>query len=184
MPIATLVREVPEATQRRVRERYADDMRQLSAIGFTEYCFYAELLRPYSLIRNFPMVVLMRMQREVISRYPRLRAAGSYILMRHDSPPTIALPMGMGLKLYTGFTDRFVLVSANFRSYAIPESDPLLQKHGDDVSVEEAWDLHRRRAEDNVGLGRTFREASYEHFAEMSEIEEHAVLPPKGRIAR
>jgi hypothetical protein len=95
MPIATLLRDVPEATQRRVRERYAD-----------------------------------------------------------------------------------------FRSYATPVSDRLLQKQGNDVSIEEAWQLHRRRAEDNVGLGRTLREASYEHFVEMSEIEENAVLPPKGRVAR
>jgi hypothetical protein len=183
VPIATFLRDVPETTQRRVRERYADDIRQLSAAGFSEYCFYSELLRPYSLIRDFPMLVLMRLQREVISRYPRLRAAGSYLLMQHDSPPTIALPMGMGLKLYTGFIDRFILVSASFRSYAIPENNPLVQKHGYDVSIEEVWRLHRRRAEDNLALGRTFREASYEHFAEMSALEENAVLPPKGRIA-
>jgi hypothetical protein len=183
MPIATFLRDVPEATQKRVRERYADDIQQLSTAGFSEYDFYSELLRPYSLIRDFPMLVLMRLKREVISRHPGLRAAGSYMLMRHDSPPTIALPMGMGLKLYTGFTDRFIVVSASFRSYAIPENNPLVQKHGDDVSIEEAWHLHRRRADGNLALGRTFREASYEHFVEMSALEESAVLPPKGRIA-
>lgn len=175
MPLATLTREVSDATKAKVRQRYGADIQRLSALGFREYCFYTELLRPYSLILNFPIVVMMKMQREVVSRYPRLRAGGSYLLLRHDSPPTMALPFGMGVKLYTGFNERFTLITANFKSLAIPDNNPLIQKHGDVVPLYEAWQLHQRRTQDNINLGRTFQDATYELFVQMSEQEENAM---------
>lgn|SRR5687768_4373909 len=177
MPLTTLVSDVPGPIRERVRQRFAADIQRLSALGFSECAFYTELLRPYSLLLNLPMLVMMKMQREVLSRHARFRAGSSYLLLRHDSPPTIALPFGLGVKLYTGFNDRFILISANFPSHAIPDNNPLVQKHGDKVTLEEVWQLHQRRARDNVTLGRTIQDATYDAFVQMSATEENAISP-------
>ena len=172
----TLVRGVPEAIQERVRRRYEAEIERLSTVGFHEYCFYTELQRPYSFVRDFAIFVMMRMQGEIVSRQPQLRIGGAYALLHHTSPPTLALPMGMGVKFYSGFVDRFALISANFPSMAIPEDNPSVQKHGDRVSLEEAWQLHQRRARDNVALGRSLRGMDFDHFAELSKLEEDALM--------
>ena len=114
------IQQLDPSIQSRVRRRYSDVCDTLTAQGFEELCFYSEQLGKYSAVRYLPMTLLMLFKGEVLGGHGRFEAGGSYMLMRHRQPRTIALPLGLGVKLYTGFTDGTVLVSASFTSYLQP----------------------------------------------------------------
>lgn len=174
MPLATYIRDVPEATQRRVRARYADDLRRLSALGFEESIFYSEVLKAKPF--HFAMLALMLLRREVLFRHEGLRMGASYLLMQHHSPFTVALPMGMGVKLYTPFTDGSLLIATTFPSEAIPADGRGVEKHVGDIPLETAWNDHRTRVTEAIERGRTTRSVTiFDEFVALSEQEE-AVL--------
>jgi hypothetical protein len=106
--------------QSRVRSRYAKDIEALARLGFRTLCSCVEQLGPYSAILRLPMMLLMLSFREVLLIRPPLRVAAASLLMTHPDPPTVALPMGMGVKFYSGFSDGSVLVTTSFQSYAVP----------------------------------------------------------------
>jgi hypothetical protein len=174
MPLVTYLRDVSPALQRRVRKRYADDLRQLSSLGFSELLYYSEVLktRPSS----FVMMVLMAFRREVIFWHKGLRFGAAYLLMTHDDPFTVALPMGMGVKLYTPFTDGSLLIAASFPSEALPYGGRNVEKHTDLTSIENAWRDHRERVARAVTGGKTPRRVStFDEFVELS-LQEEGVL--------
>jgi hypothetical protein len=173
MPAITYAADVAPGTQTKVRSRYADAARELTALGFQELCFYSERLRPYSLLLNFPMIMFMKMSGEVLSSHPRLQVGASYLLFRHSTPPTVALPMGMGVKLYTGFDDGTLLVTTSFTSMTVPDESRPVHKSGGKLTVAEAWQLHRERAEHAVKIGKRVQPGdSFEAFVDFSRREE------------
>lgn len=89
-------------------------------------------------------------------------------------PSTIALPLGLGVKLYTGFTDGTLLVSASFASCLQPAVDSVV-KHASKVPLDEAWTLHQRRAEEMERQGKQILQAlDFDRYVEMSRHEESA----------
>ena len=160
--------------QSRVRRRYSREHGALAARGFEELCFYSERLGTLSAIRYLPMTLLMLANREVLGGHGRFDAGGSYVLMRHQHPATIALPLGLGIKLYTGFTNGAVLISANFESALQPAGD-LIIKHSEKLPFEETWALHQRRVEEieNCG-GQVVRSLDFDRYVEMSRKEDGA----------
>jgi hypothetical protein len=174
MPFVTYLRDVPARLQGRVRTRYADDNRRLAALGFSDLVFYAEVLkaRPSSYV----MMILMGLRREVIFWHKGLRFGAAYLLMAHDDPFTVALPMGMGGKLYTPFTDGSLLIAASFPSEALPYGGRNVEKHTDLTSIENAWRDHRERVARAVAGGKTPRRVStFDEFVELS-LQEEGVL--------
>jgi len=160
--------------QSRVRRRYSREYSALAARGFDELCFYSERLGPYSAVLHLPMTLLMLFKGEVLGGHGRFDAGGSYLLMRHRHPWTIALPLGLGVKLYTGFTDGTVLISANFASCLQPAGDSVI-KHASRLPLDETWTLHQRRVEDITGHGKQVVQAlDFDRYVEMSRREEEA----------
>jgi hypothetical protein len=84
--------------QSRVRSRYAEDIEALARLGFRTLCCCVEQLGPYTAILRLPMMLMMLSFREVLLIRPPLRVAVGSLLMTHPDPPTVALPMGMGVK--------------------------------------------------------------------------------------
>lgn len=131
----TYVPDVPPAIERRVRVRYADQVHALTELGFEELCCYSELLGNYSLLHSLPTVILMLSRREVLSWRPRLQAAVSFLLLRHRHPETIALPLGLGVKFYTGFADGTLVLTASFVSIAVPRANTGVRKQSEEMSL-------------------------------------------------
>ncbi len=48
-----------------VRARYAAEVAALKQLGFTELCFYSEIIFPFSAVVLFPVWRLMRQHKEV-----------------------------------------------------------------------------------------------------------------------
>lgn len=178
----TCIEDVPPAIERRVRARYADQAHALSALGFHELCCYSELLGDYSLLHSLPTVIFMRIRREVLYRRPRLQAAASFLLLRHRDPETIALPLGLGAKFYTGYSDGTLVITANFVSMAVPRANTGVRKQSEDMSVETAWRRHRERVATFTASGATLNADSFAVYVAMSR-QEDASLQPRPPIA-
>ena len=142
----TYVEDVPPAIARRVRARYADQVHAMEQLGFHELCCYSELLGDYSLL-------LQPRQRDlhadeaakccIAARVCRRLRRSSCSATR--MPETIALPMGMGVKLYSGFADGTLVITANFVSTAVPRANSGVRKQAEVMSIPRAWQRHQER---------------------------------------
>ena len=160
--------------QSRVRRRYSGACGTLTAHGFEELCFYSEQLGAYSAVLCLPMTLLMLVKGEVLGGHGRFEAGGSYVLMRHRHPWTIALPLGLGVKLYTGFIDGTVLVTASFTSYLQP-ADGSVIKHASKLPLDETWTTHQRHVDEMEGQGKqVMRELDFDRYVQMSRQENNA----------
>jgi hypothetical protein len=171
----TIVEELRPDIQDRVRSRFAREAEALRALGFRDLGYYGELLGNYSLFTRLPTLFFMRLKHEVIWRHPRLQAGASFLLLHHSQPDTIALPMGLGVKFYTGFADDTLVVTTSFPGVPTRGPNRPVLKESANGSIEEAWHAHCRRVE-----GRSTNRAirpnnSFGAFVVMARQEEAAV---------
>ena len=160
--------------QLRVRRRYSRECGALAAHGFEELCFYSEQLGAYSALKYLPLTLLMLFKREVLGGHGRFDSGGSYVLMCNRHPWTIALPLGLGVKFYTGFTDGTVLISASFASCLHPDSGSVV-KYASKLPLDEIWTRHQQRVEELEGQGKKVLQAlDFGHYVEMSRHEDNS----------
>ena len=161
--------------QARVRTRFAKDIEALMKLGFRELCFYREEFGLFSSWIGLPMFLLMLIKREVLGLDRHLRASASFILLTHKSPTTVVVPLGLGIKLYSGFRDRTLLISANFSSCAASHETRVV-KHASAMSVDEAWTRHQQRVRALEIEGKAVDEsARFDQYVEWSHQEEAAI---------
>ncbi len=159
--------------QSRIRARYVRDIESLTALGFRQLCYYSEQLKSYSAVLQLPMLLLMLAHKEVITIQSPLRISAGFILLYHTDPPTIALPMGLGIKLYTDFSDRSIQISYTFSSAAISRPSPLIRRVATTKGLDEAWRLHRSQIRDLESNGKVVvPQTSFNSYVDMSHREE------------
>ncbi|MCK6582116.1 MAG: hypothetical protein L6Q49_03350 [Anaerolineales bacterium] len=124
------------------RARFSDEIRQLRAVGFTDFCCYTELLQNYSAITHLPIFILAKLNREIIRVESPLRLAMSQPILAHRERGAYALVFGMGIKFYTLFTDGTGLISANFPSQPIQDMMLKIYKTAEPRSIEDCWQVH------------------------------------------
>ena len=157
----------------RIRARYSRNIEALTMLGFRQLCYYIEQLRPFSAVFQLPMLLLILGHREVLIIQSPLRISLGFILMYHTNPPTIALPMGLGIKLYTDFADRSMLISYTFPSPAVSQQSPLIRRISTTKGLDEAWRLHQNQVRDLEGIGRMVHpQTSFNSYVDMSRREE------------
>lgn len=159
--------------QARVRTRYEREVESLQALGFRHLTFCLETLAPYSAILQFPVLLLMLPQREVMV-FPRpFRLAVANVLLVHSAPSSIALCMGMGIKVYTRFSDHSVLISSTFRSHLVPGPNSRIVRNLPSPSIEETWTSHGKRVREIEALGKVVaNSSSFADYLELSKREE------------
>lgn len=159
--------------QSRIRARYVHDIESLTALGFRHLCYYSEQLKPYSAVLQLPMLLLMFAHKEVITIQSPLRISAGFILLYHTDPPTIALPMGLGIKLYTDFSDRSIQISYTFPSPAVSRPSLLIHRIAATKGLDEAWRLHQSQIHDLEGNGKVvLPQTSFNSYVDMSRREE------------
>ena len=157
----------------RIRARYSRDIDALTKLGFRQLCYYMEQLGPFSAVFQLPMLLLMLGYREVLSIQSPLRISMGFMLMYHTDPPTIALPMGLGTKLYTDFVDRSMLISYTFQSPAVSQPSPFIRRIATSKGLDEAWRLHQTQIHNLEGMGRMVHpQVSFNSYVDMSRREE------------
>jgi hypothetical protein len=175
-PPVRYAEETRSDRQARVRARFARDIDALSALGFRELCFYREEFGVFSCVIALPMALLMLIKREILGMDRRLHVAASFVLMYHNSPTTVVVPMGLGIKLYTSFTDRTLLISANFPSCAASH-ETLVIREAATMTVGEAWERHKQRIAELENDGKVVsRSAGFNQYVEWSHQEEAALV--------
>ena len=112
----------------------------------------------------------------MLYRRPRLQAAASFLLLRHTEPETVALPMGMGVKLYSGFADGTLVITASFVSTAVPRANTGVRKQAEEMSIPGAWQRHQERVAAFTANGAILRADSF------ARVRRH-VAPGRGIVA-
>jgi hypothetical protein len=159
--------------QARAAARYVAEIASLERIGFRHLAYSLEALGPFSALFQLPVLLLTLPKREILAFPPPLRLAVANVLLASLVPSTIALCMGMGVKLYTGFLDDTILISSTFQSHAVPAPTSAITKSQPFPTVELAWSGHKDRLRELERQGRVVRpNLSFEHYVAMSHREE------------
>jgi hypothetical protein len=172
--------EITDATlQKRVRERYGEEITALQTLGFRQLAFRLEARGPFSALMYLPVLPLMRQAKEVLVFPFPLKLALANILFVHSEPPSIADCMGMGVKFYTRFSDQSLLISSTLRSHTafreldIPHGDFRVLRNPPCSTMEEAWSAHRRRVSEIEIDGKTVDStSSFSDYVELTNREE------------
>lgn len=159
--------------QARVRRRYERDISYLKQLDFQILGYALERETPFSAILQFPRLFLMWMNGEVLTFPSPLRIGVATALLTQAEPSTVALCMGMGVKLYTRFADDTVLISCTFQSYLVPKPGSKIIKPPPASPAEAAWRAHADRVRQMETASQRVRPiATYAEFLEVSRLEE------------
>jgi hypothetical protein len=81
--------------------------------------------------------------------------------------------MGLGVKIYTAFTDNTLLISSTFQSRALPAPTSPIGKPPPSATVELAWSDHTARVREMERTGKIVRSSTaFEDYVAMSRREE------------
>jgi hypothetical protein len=159
--------------QAQVRARYSAEIQSLTAIRFHPLCFYLEQLGPFSALLQLPILLLMLSKKEVLAIRRPLRLGAGFMLLAHPQPPAIALPMGMGVKLYSSFTDGSLLISSTFAPAAVPGPGSPIAKITGLAGTQDTWRLHQDRLRQLEEGGKIVQaQTSFDTYIAMSRQEE------------
>jgi hypothetical protein len=165
--------------QSRVRTRYTKDITALEMLGFRSLAYKLEAKGPFSALLYLPVLPLMLRAKEVlVFPYP-LRLAVANALLVHSEPPTIADCMGLGVKLYTNFSDGTLLISSTLLSHDALQGPPVRNPTSRIIrtpplaSLKEAWQSHQSRITQLQAIGKTISTTkSFADYVDMSKREE------------
>jgi hypothetical protein len=176
MPVISYLEQPSLAVQTRVRARFARDIEALASLGFRELCYCSEQFGLFSSIITLPMSLLMLLKREVMTLDRGLRTSASFILMYHRDPAAVVVPLALGIKLYTAFTDRTLLISANFPSCAGSRPGSGVLKYSSKATIGEAWTAHQQRVRELEAQGKRIHPSvGFNEYVELSRLEETAL---------
>lgn len=164
--------------QERVRRRFSKDIAFLKANGFRELCFYGEQMPPLTLrrVRYLPIIVLMVFGREVIHVSDQRQVTASFALLVHLERATIAVPMGMGTKLYTAFEDGSLLITNSFPVWEPPRAGTNVEKQSSAGRGIDAWTFHQARLAELEREGKTRDHClDFGAYVRMSNQEEQSI---------
>ncbi len=163
--------------QDEIRARYAWDIEALEALGFQEGFYVGETSHPLAAVLRFPVLIAMRLKREVVKLHGPLRYTTYHPVLIDEEVPTYAFVFAMGVKLYTRFVDGSVIISVNFASAAGVKPASNMEKYAAPLAIDENWILHRYRVERCQEEGRIIDDRlSMEDFFQLEREElEHTV---------
>lgn len=129
--------------QSRLNKRYRAEITALKDLGFHHLAYCIEDHGPYSALAQYRIIPLaLRHGEYLMIKWP-FRLASANILMTCAAPPSIALCMGMGIKIYTGFSEGTVVISSTFFSPMIPREGAKIIRLPHQLSLQETWSAHK-----------------------------------------
>jgi len=163
----------------RVEARYGAEIAVLQTLGFRHLAHKLETLGPFSAIVKFPIVLQIRRSKEVLVFPFPFRLAAAYVLLVRSEPSCIADCMGMGVKLYTRFSDHSILISSTLESHLTLQNsseerfDSQIIRTPPCKTPEEAWLSHKSRiAQIEAQGGKIYNINSFADYVEISILEE------------
>ena len=81
--------------------------------------------------------------------------------------------MGMGIKLYTGFTEGSILITCTFSNAGVPRPNPYIRRIETTKGLDEAWRLHQSNVGEVERNGKfVLPLVSFNSYVDMSRREE------------
>jgi len=158
--------------EQRVRERYAEEIRQLTFLGFSYSFIESESFSIYRLLVIFPAIILfiMLLKREVLAIGRGGRILLAMPVFCSADGRVFAHPFALGVKFYTAFRDGRLLITKNFKDDCRETSEFVVQAANGTIS--ETWQTHQALLERlNTEANPASRDRSYEAFVTISERE-------------
>ena len=163
-----------DGLRRKTGARYQREIAALQQLGFRSLAPCLEVLGAFSALYQFPVLLLTLPKREVLVFPWPLRLAVANALLCKADTPTIALCMGMGVKLYSAFTDGTLLISATFQSHAVPSPASAIVKSPACLTLAQAWSTHQQAVLALQGKGKAVRTGvEFEDYIAHSRLEEN-----------
>jgi hypothetical protein len=174
VPLNLEYAEVSDPTlQTRICARYEREMSCLRELGFRNVVYYRETLGPFSAIRLLLITLMCLIKREVLLFPFPLRLASAHPLLFHTDSPAIVLCTGLGIKIYTGFTDGTLLISSDYPSHRTPSHNSAVTRNPASHSIQDAWYLHQKRTRELAHRGKSPQTGlSFQSYIKFSEREE------------
>jgi len=164
---ATYSEIVDPKLQERARSRFAREIESLQPIGFRHLAYSLETLGPYSAILHFPLILFMLPKREVFAFPPPFRLAVAEVVLFHTEPSSLALCSGMGVKFYTCFSDKSLVISTTYASRIRLAPSSGITRIFESPNPQDAWLRHKTRISEMEREGKTIiRSASLPDFVE------------------
>jgi hypothetical protein len=162
-----------DRVQSRVRKRYESEISALCGLGFSGLTYCLEDHGPYSALSLLLTIPLALYKREILLLRRPLRLACANVLLSAEEPASIALCMGMGVKIYSMLSDGTVVVSSDFVSSATPGVGSRVVRLPAQPTLERAWAAHRLRVlGKEADVGPLSEATTLEHYAKMSALED------------
>jgi hypothetical protein len=159
--------------QERVRTRYSSDIYSLKNLGFRMLGYCLESLGPFSAIWQSPILLLAWPKKEIIVFRSPLRLGVATPILTHTDPPSLALCMGLGVKIYASFSDGTLLISSNFQSLAVPRVESRIVKPLAFSTIDGAWLAHTNQVAKIQTGGATIRPIhTFDDYVAISKVEE------------
>jgi hypothetical protein len=160
--------------ERKMRDRYATEISQLSSLGFDCAFFYGESFSVFRLAFIYPAILAFSMWRKGVTMtiYQGTRLLnGNPVLVSRDKR-AFAHPNGLGLTFHTAFRDGSVLATKGYGDDG-PNPPQVTIKRYKGASIGELWAQHQR----SVSLLETDanpvdRQSTYQAYREIIRKEE------------
>ena len=98
-----------------IQARYAQEIKELTSLGFGEMQYVREVVFPFSALVFFWMLPVLRREKEVFSIEWPLRVVRMYPVLIHRGYATYCVITGEGVAFLTVFTDGTNLRYQNYR---------------------------------------------------------------------
>jgi hypothetical protein len=158
--------------EQRVRKRYAEEIRQLTFLGFNYSFLESESFSIFRLLMIFPAIVLfmMLLKREVLALGRGGRILVVMPVFGSADGLTFAHPFALGVKFYTAFRNGQLLITKDFKDDCRETPEFVVQAANGTIS--ETWQTHQALLDRlNTDANPASRDRSYEAFVNMSERE-------------
>ena len=144
--MATYTEITNKGIQARLDKRYAEASNALQYLGFNHLAYCQEDHGPYSALKHSLAALLAMHKKEILLINWPFRLSLANVLMAAESPPTIALCMGLGVKFYTSFYDGTVMISSDFSSRSVPQIGSKIIRLPSQGNLTDTWKEHKTKA--------------------------------------
>lgn len=173
--MASYTKVLDREFQSRLEQRYRAEIAALKLLGFSHLAYCEEDHGAFSAIRHSMAALLALSRNEVLKvRWP-FRLTLANVLMEAENPPSIALCMGMGVKIYTPLHDGTIIISSNFISGYTPRPGSKVIRIHHQASLAETWQIHQKKALAHSGQSAFLeKKMTFNDYVMISTLEEQA----------
>ncbi len=162
----------PKKIEEQVRRKYQASINELKQLNFEELCFYSEGVPTLGMSYGLAGLLgtFLALPNEVAKIGITLSVRLFHLVLVSKESTTYAIPFGLGVKFFTGFTDGTCVISATFESREIHDDNEKLYKSARPRSIAVAWTDHQNLVDKFCSEGKQRKHEAW--FRRLSRVGE------------